>query len=71
MGLFEDARWMHVRLSQSYTTSSEMLGECGEMVRRIYRIIPSEARGALSDLFDECELSVKRAWPNFCLDPVT
>ena len=66
-GLFEDARWLNQTRTSCYTTSSEMLGELGAMVRRIHGSIPIEAATSLSNDFAECEAAVQLAWPDYKL----
>ena len=69
LGLVEDAQWMQRARTCPYTTSSEMYGELGEAIRRIYRSIPRESVVSLRHVFSDCEHSVRRAWPGFTLAP--
>ena len=67
LGLVEDARWLNQTRTCAYTSSSEMLGELGAMVRRIQRSIPKEAVNSLREKFANCENTVQAAWPCFSL----
>ncbi len=67
LGLVEDARWLNGTRTCCYTTSSEMLGELGAMVRRIYGSVPVEAVTSLNNYFTECESAVQLAWPDYNL----
>jgi len=67
LGLVEDARRLNQTRTDCYTTSSEMLGELGAMVRRIHRTIPQEAVSSLHEKFAYCESAVQAGWPNYTL----
>jgi hypothetical protein len=64
-GLVEDAGWLHRTATGAYTTSSEMYGELGAIVQRIYRCIPEKAASDLRPAFEDCERLVRLAWPDF------
>jgi len=68
LGLVEDARRLHGTLVSVYTTSSEMFGEIGEMVRHIHRTIPESARVELRSEFAACARLVRGYWPEFTID---
>lgn len=63
LGLVEDALWLKQTRNCAYTTSSEMLGELGEMVQRIYHSIPLEAANSLREHFYDCEDVVQKLGP--------
>jgi hypothetical protein len=67
-GLVEDARWLRQARTNAYTASSELLGETGAMVARIYRSIPVAERESLRADFEKCERAVQLAWPKFNLN---
>ena len=68
LGLVEDARRLQGTLVCVYTTSSEMFGEIGEMVRGIHRTIPESARVDLRSEFAACVRLVRTYWPEFAMD---
>ncbi|TWT94035.1 hypothetical protein Pla108_37460 [Botrimarina colliarenosi] len=67
IGLYEDASWLRQTRTDAYTTSSEMLGELGAMVRRIHKVIPDNATDNLTGIFSDCELAVRLVWPEYNL----
>jgi hypothetical protein len=67
LGFVEDAHRLHGTLVCAYTTSSEMYGEIGEMVREIHGAIPESARVELRSEFAACVRAVRIAWPEFAI----
>jgi hypothetical protein len=66
-GLTEEADSLRQTRTSVYTTSSELYGELGETVGRIYRVVPTDAAQSLRKLFKACERSVRNAWSEFRL----